>query len=167
MHVPVNALGLFAFCRKTHVCPIKLKHELTALPGCQQLVLTALAESKGFLSLQSNGIKDQVINMNPLHFSLQKYFTTCNSKLLLCSKKAKLKNHLVPLLLAVRKYVRLFVLLPGKPVYLWSVGSISSRVSIGRAMTEVICLNLCCLLEGTALQIDVVSSELPLWISKV
>lgn len=108
-----------------------LERELPAL------VLTALAESKGFLSLQSNGITHQLIPMNAPHFSLQKYFTMCNPKLLLHSKQAKLKNHLVPVLLAVRKHGRLFVWLPGKPIYLLSVGSISSRVSIGRAWQKL------------------------------
>ena len=65
------------------------------------------------------------------------------SQAVIMFKADKLKNHLVPLLLAVRQYVRLFVLLPGKPIYLLSIGSISSSAVYWESHTStVICLNL-------------------------
>lgn len=57
--------------------------------------------------------------------------------------KAKLKKHLVPLLLAVRQHVKLLLLRPGKPIYLLSIGRISSSaVYWERHSSTVICLNL-------------------------
>lgn len=57
--------------------------------------------------------------------------------------KAKPKNQLVPLLLAVRQHVRPFVLLPGKSIYLLSIGGISSSAVYWEShCSTVICLNL-------------------------
>lgn len=144
--VPVNALGLFGLCRRAQSALAAGKWELTALPGHQQLLFTALQNPQP----AEQGDHTPGYQHKSSAFLFAGIFYNMQSKLLLHSRQGKLKNHLVPLQLAVRKHARLFVLLPGKPIYLLSAGIIASRVSIGKAMTEVICLNLCCLLEGTA-----------------
>lgn len=142
--VPVNALGLFGCYRKTHV-PVfpRLKRELAAVPRCQWLVLTALAEFKCFFPQQSKGISRPQLSTRNSHASLCSRTLQCANPCYYYVQESQTKNHLVPLLLAARQHIRLFVLLPGKPIYLLSIGSTSSRAVYWESgSSTVICLSL-------------------------
>lgn len=114
----------------------------TALPRCQWLLLTAWAEFKGFF-MQSKGINGPRLSTRNSCTSFAATLYDMQSEAVIMFMKAKPKNQLVPLLLAVRQHVRPFVLLPGKSIYLLSIGGISSSAVYWEShCSTVICLNL-------------------------